>query len=284
MKRFIYLLALVLISINSFGQQFNDFSPKCHGRNDWTITDMIARSDLYYSFVANNVGYALLYRMDNSNNPIEKVDNTVNDGICIYPKTQRELLLYRQDEKGKWIEASNAVQVDSIYPIMDKDFGTHKSYGYCNDFMINKRDGYGQVRLLNNGWVVMLLGNNYSIAKYDYSDMFRYVSIAIFVPNGDGTYTATRFEPLNRKTIQPELSPSDTLKITESENGIKLEFWNKLSCNKNEKPDGYVIRTGDGGTVKIPYKKATKPFAVMNFDLMGNGIHYSSDYKLMWTK
>jgi hypothetical protein len=257
MKRFIYLLALVLINTNIFGQQFEDFSPNCSEIKAFAISDMIARSDLFYSFVANNVGYALLYRMDSSNKTIEKVNYTDENG---YGHTQKELVLYRHDETGKWIEASNIVQTDSIYPIMDKDFGTHKSYGYCNDFLMCRKWGHGQVHMLNNGWVVMLLGNSYSIAKYNYDDTYKYISIAILVPNGDGTYTATRFEPLNRETIQPELCPSDTLKIIESGIGIKLEFWNKMISGKNEK------------------------FATMNFNLMGNDIHYSGSYNLIQSK
>jgi hypothetical protein len=230
--------------------------------------------------VANNNLYVLSYRVDEYKNDWEnpKFESGIKDK---YWYSTRELILYRLNEANNtWSVASNVVQKDCQYAIVDKEFGTHQSYGNVQDFILKKGLTSGKIRILQNGCVVMLLGNYYCIPKYDYTEEYNYNAVAILVPNGDGTYTASRFEPENKKTKQAELAAGDTLKIYESGNTIKLEFWNKIICKENENPDGFVTRNSDsqGKTYRIYYKRTY--FTTLNFEIIDKKVTYSGTYKM----
>jgi len=276
MKNLINLLVFaLLISANVFcqGDTFDDETPFANEKyanylslDKSTIQYVLPYLDKHiYCFIANDLLYVLAYRIDEDEKDWKREYNykIVND--VSYRK--REWMLYYVDKTNNLIEASNVVQTDCRFVSVVKDYGTHKSYSEGNyDLLIQKGLGDGQIRILNNGCVVMLLCNRYRSVGIDYNEEYNYNAIAIFVPNGDGTYISTRFEPLNKKPR--ELCANDTLIISESENRIKLEFWNKMICDENEKPDGYSTYNSDtnGKIIKIPFKREF--IATLNFDLI----------------
>jgi hypothetical protein len=286
MKKLINLLVFALISANVFcqGDTFDDealFANEKYGNylslDKSTIQYVLPDLDKHiYCFIANDLLYVLAYRIDeNEKDWKREYNDKIVNGVC-YRK--REWMLYYVDKTNNLIEASNVVQTDCRFATVVKDYGTHKSYDESYDLLLQKGLGDGQIRILNNGCVVMLLCNGYRSVGIDYDKEYRYNVVVIFVPNGDGTYTSTRFEPLNKKPR--ELCANDTLIISESENRIKLEFWNKMICDENEIPDGYSTYNSDTNDkiIKIPYKREF--IATLNFDLYGKKVCYSGNFDL----
>lgn len=125
--------------------------------------------------------YVLAYRVKDEKNWYGKITHDENN-----PKTKRDLLLYRLDG-AEWIESSTVVQTDYELIGVEQDYGTHKSYGVVEySRLLNKSLSLGQVRLLSNGCVVVLLTNEY-ITPESKGVNFNYNAIAILVPNGNGT-------------------------------------------------------------------------------------------------
>jgi len=258
-----------------FGQAYSAgmFFDKAIVADNLEINKNSTRSDLVYSFIANDNLYVLSYRVDEDINDWKEVTKWEKDadGTPIW-NLKRELMLYRLNETiNTWYAASNIVQTD-------RQFGTEHLVNY--DCLLQKGLGDGEVRILKNGCIVMLLCNEYNIDRGNVSDSYIYNSVDIFVPNSDGTFTATRFEPENKKTKQAELAASDTLKIYESGNSIKLEFWDKIICKENENPDGFVIYDSDTGGKKIKIYYKRKFFTLLNFEINDKKVYYSGTYKM----
>lgn len=205
-----------------------------------------------------------------------KPDNSYYDAVK--NTSQRDLILYRSKDCRNWVEASNTAQIDYRVAGHTFTFTGEKpevvNFEY-HSFLINKALGSGKVRILNNGCVIMLLTNEYNRHPQ------RYNAVVIFVPNGDSTYTATRFEPLQKETRVPELRAGDTLIINETNNEIELEFWERYESKENENPDGFIIYNSDTGgkDYKIFYKREL--FTKLNFSVSNNGkVTYTGEYKL----
>jgi len=267
MKIILYSIAVLILATNAYGQSLMFDKPAA-------ITD--TTNILYYGnrysnkkydynynywFFANNMLYALSYRQ--------------NDGIDWRNKSgekqYRDLLLYRMIGIGNWIQASNVVQKDYLILTTGQETSSKLNYiSYGN---------YGKVIQLMNGSVLMLLSNIYTVPESQ-SNLFYYTSVVIFIPNGDGTFGTTRFEPLNKKTKRPEISGTDSLKIDESDNKIKIEVWKKFICKENENPDGYTIYDSDTGgkKYKIYYKKEL--FTTLSFEISDKKVNYSGTYKM----
>ena len=262
MKKILYSITALILAANTYGQSLMFDNPAA-------ITDTVdsglglgfARNEYDYFFRVNNMLYALSYRQ--------------NDGINWKNKSgekhYRDLLLYRMKGVNDWVQASNVVQTD--YLILTNWEQTYSKLNYIS------YGNYGRVLQLKNGCVLMLLANLYNTPEKQ-QVLYNYNSVVIFVPEGNGNYVATRFEPINKKTRQPEISGTDSLKILESDNKIKFEIWRKNVCKENENPDGYTIYDSDTGgkKYKIYYKKEF--FATLSFEISDKKVYYAGTYKM----
>ncbi len=190
---------------------------------------------------------------------------------------KRDLVLYRSTDGKNWAKASNPVQTDYrisgwMFTFTEKDT-TNENFDYYSR-VIKKGLGSGKLRVLNNGCVVMLLHNEYN-GHLKYRN-----AVAILTPNGDKSYTATRFEPLSEGKRSPDLQAGDTLIIHEKGNDMVMEFWERYRCNENENPDGFFNYDSDtGGKVyKIFYRRELAN--TLTFTLNNGKVYYSGDYKL----
>jgi len=254
MKNLISSFLILLASTNIFGQTGqNNFSHSKAIVDGFYLDieyDIRNTNTYFYGFINNDTVYALSYRSndeENWENP--KPENNWRVG--------RDILLYRKDING-WVEASNVVQTDYTVATVDHDYGTHKSYSRHNWSILRyiTEDGLGTVMKLKNGCVFMMLSNLYASTEIDDWEQFYFCSVVILVPNGDGTYTATHFEPLNKATKTPELSGTSCKEITtKNDNEINVEIYNGTN------------------------KKGT-----LNFTVANGNVYYSGDFKLAQTK
>lgn len=297
MKRLFGLFALILLATNVFGQShyFDATSAVTHKYIDIRDGDINGVSDYYYGFETNNKKYVLSYRADVDKSEWE------HNSFAKDPFRSRELVLYRFDGYDNWVKASNVVQVDYRDFEIDIDYGTHVNRSQTNSFIETRGLGNGMVKVLNNGCVVMFLTIDYKTVDkiHTYSQEtkrytccdghkdgyvgsspnYSYNAVVILVPNGDQTYTATRFEPVNKRTKYPDLVVNELLKITESENEIKIDIWNKRICEAEE-ADSSIIHTYESGRTKeVFYKKIH--FTTLKFDIYGTKVCYSGEYDLI---
>jgi hypothetical protein len=203
---------------------------------------------------------------------------------------KRTLLLYRLDDPGGWVQASDTVQIDYYHHnIKVIDFYLpegHSHYGYINTLSNITKKGLtdGSVSKLENGIVVMNIVNKYvgnpekihrvrasrgeesTDTKCDccglpYHNVYSLegksydCNVLVFlVPNGQDTFIATRFEPVLKKTNDPVLMAAHHMEVSNMEDGfMKVELWNSQVC-EGEDCDGVVEIKGDGGVQKLSYK------------------------------
>lgn len=269
MKKIIGILVLVLFNTIVFGQTyyFHHISVfhKDYHLDDYRKGDI---PPLHYWFEANNKKYVLAYDVD---------ENNYNNAR--YVGDTRNLILYRFDGVNNWVKASNVVQVDYEKSEAYIDYGTHKSYGRHESKIIKRGLGNGSINILESGCVVMFITNTFSkpdkvhtfsqkTKTYTCCDghkngvrnpSYDYNAVVILVPNGDNTYTATRFEPEDKRNndFTPEL------KIIESENQIKIDVFTFHSItDKSEKGDTVVVRTTERDE-----KISTSYYSTLVFDI-----------------
>lgn len=266
MKIILFSITILLLATNAYGQSLPFDKPA-------VIVDTVEgalhkgkpNNNYDYYFRANDMLYALSYRQ--------------NDGINWRNKTgekhYRDLLLYHMKGINDWVQASNVVQTDYLI-LTNWEQSSSKlnyiSYGH-----------FGKVLQLKNGCVLMLLANLYNTPEKQ-QVLYNYNSIVIFVPEANGNYIATHFEPLTKKTRQPEISGTDSLKIDEADNEIKIEVWKKFICKENENPDSYTIYDSDTGgkKYKIYYKKEF--ITTLSFEISDKKVYYSGTYKMTQTQ
>lgn len=296
MKKIIGLFVLLVITTNVFSQYYFDKeSAVIDIYSDIRNGNTNSITDFYYWFETNNEKYILAYDADVDKSKWE------HDYYAKDPYKSRELILYRFDD-NKWVKASNVVQVDYNTFKEHVNFETHGgSKTQCYSKINYRGLGQGMVKVLDNGCVLMFLTTDYKTVdrihnisskterctccdmhySVCYSSMIKYEynAVVILVPNGDQTYTATRFKPANKITKHPELVVNELLKITESKNEIIIDIWNKEIC-ESEEADSSIIHTYESGRTKeIFYKK--KHFTTLRFDIYGTKVCYSGEYNLI---
>lgn len=293
MKKIIGLFVLLLLATNVFSQDYFDKESVILRYPNGNIENQF--DDYYYGFITNNKKYVLAYDADVDKSEWE------HDSYAKNPFRSRELILYRFDD-NKWLKASNLAQTDYRTFETHIDYGTHTSSSQSVSYIKYRGLGNGMIRVLDNECVVMFITNRYQkpdkihtysqeTKQYTCCDghkdgyirnpRYDYNSIIIFVPNGDKTYIATRFEPENKRTNYPELVVNELLKLTESENEIKIDIWNKEICEPEE-ADSSIIHTYESGRTKeVFYKK--KHFTTLRFDIYGTRVRYSGEYDLIKT-
>jgi hypothetical protein len=199
------LITFLFITSNVFGQTFYDIAlvEDKQGMNDiqnLTVNDINEKLRTYhYGFWVNDTLYVLSYR---ANDGIDWV-NFVSAGSDW--RKERDLLLYRRNKiNNEWVEASDIVQTDYEFLTGNSTHGYNKFF-YISYPDVSGKSGYGKVLQLKNGCVIMLIINNYGESDLNGSVNYCYCSVVLLVPNGNGTFTATRFEPSDKLTKTPEL-------------------------------------------------------------------------------
>jgi hypothetical protein len=263
MKKLFGILILVLFSTTVFGQAdyFNDESVVISERQEIIRNGGInGVSNFYYNFVTNNKKYLLAYDADEE-------DWKRGREYTTDPRLTRNLILYRFDGVDNWVKASNVVQIDYEDSEPHIDYGTHKSYGRSESKIKKRGLGSGMVKVLESGCVVMVITNTYrkpdKIHTYSQETKsytccdghkngivenldYNYNAVVIFVPNGDKTYTATRFEPEDKKNNDFSMN----LEINEIDNKIMIDINTYHQAKDESKADTCVVFQGERDKVK----------------------------------
>lgn len=286
MKELYTLLIASLLTFNALGQD-NIFGEPSR-IFDWTVGMGTFREDFDYFFDANNSKYFLAYDTIQGYDSAEnnKYNRKYSRITSKNMSAKRDLVLYRKISSNNWIKASNVVQTD--YDKCDSfDASDLRFYDSEHSFIKIRAFGSGNVFVLENGCVIMFITNEY-LKEHDVNifETYKYNSIIVFIPNFlDGTYTATRFEPIEKKTKNAYLQTKDTndVKITTVNNNIKIEIWSKIRCGENEKYDGFIINDSDtnGKKIKVYYKRDIN--TTLNFTINNNIVDYSGTYGLIKT-
>lgn len=295
MKKLIRLIALLFLSANIFGQDigFYEKSIIADNSHDWNnIPDFW--KERYYYFNENNTLYVLAYRTD---------DGIDWKNIINVKDYHRDLILYRWNKLNNlWIEVSNIVQSDYHFVVPNINYGTHKVNSINNYSKLSyiTYGGYGKILQLKNGCVLMLLSNKYGVTEdglvnhvHDFSDgvknckicnittleirdnnFFYYCSVVIFIPKGDGTFNATRFEPKNKTTHSPELIGNySNENPTTDNNKIVIDFNDGADYNGKLT---FIIKDG-----KVNYSDGILKHS--NTDRNGKKKYYEKNYELIMT-
>ncbi|MDA3780961.1 MAG: hypothetical protein PF487_12190 [Bacteroidales bacterium] len=281
MKKTIGILILALFSTTVFGQLVHfDRESVVISEHQGIIRSggFKGVSDFYYNFETNNKKYILAYNADENDWKRGKKD--VRD-----PELTRELILYRFDGVDNWVKASNVVQVDYEDSEPEIDYGTHIGYGIRESKLITRGLGSGCVKILESGCVIMVLTNKYTkpdrvysysretdtysynghkvdkIDIYTENSSYDYNAVVIFVPNGNKTYTATRFEPKDKRN--KDFSPN--IKITEIGDKIMIDIPTYHQTNDKSTADTCVVYQGEREKGTVCYNK--KKYATLLFEI-----------------
>jgi hypothetical protein len=245
------------------------------------------------TFKVNGTIYAISYE----DTTYVKYTTIYQDRYAMY-STKAEtkyVFLYRRDTNG-WVKVSDTIQTDYNKAV---SLGLNAEKTHYDDAFLHSQirnhttkiglntgytgNEYGYVYQLKNGSVFMLIPTEFEDTRINNNSPYVYNRAVFFIPKGDGTYTISEFEPINKTTRQPELySNMDKLDITENDNGIKVEIWIKAKLLENEKPDGIQTYQSERREVKIPYK--IKLFRTLNFKTNNGKAYYSGDYLLTQTR
>lgn len=273
MKKIIGILILTLFNAFVFGQidYFNDESVVDVNYRDYIQKgNLNGLDDFYYIFEANDTKYMLAYDADEDDwkNGREYVTD---------PKLTRSLILYQFDGVDNWVKASNVIQVDyqDSEPYIYDGTKPHR-YTTSMNKIIKKGLGTGQIEIHESGCVVMTITNIYAkpdkIYEYNRSDNsytykgkqveyykiekpeYYYDAYVILVPNGDKTYTTTRFEPKDKRID----NFSKNLKITKVDDKLMLDVNTYHQAKYESKADTCVVFQGERD-------KAKKCFDVQNY-------------------
>jgi hypothetical protein len=268
------LITFLFITSNVFGQTFYDIAlvEDKQGMNDiqnLTVNDINKKLSTYhYGFWTNYTLYVLSYR---ANDGIDWSDFAGADSDW---RKDRDLLLYRRDKiNNNWVAASNVVQTDYEFQAGNNKHGYNKFFYISYPDAYGKK-GYGKVLQLKNGCVFMLIINNYGESEKNESINYCYCSVVILAPNGNGTYTATRFEPLNKRTKSPELYGAY---CKENQNTNK----DKIEIDFNDGNDYYGKLNFTIIDASVNYINGELTFS--NSDNNGDKNYHSKDFKLIRT-
>lgn len=246
MKKLIGLIIIISITGYVFGQpalRFNEVSvvqDALHPINENNFTKLL--NTHYFGFSVKDTMYILSYRInDEMNWKNAEADNKGNKSV------KRDLILYRNNGKN-WIEASNIVQTD---------FCDQTAYTMEYNILNYVHFG-GKVFVLENGCVFMLISNMYGYSNMGNLNTYKYNAAVILIPNGNGTFIATRYIPY-KKTSGIELNGTYCTEITNNDNKIQINFYD--------------------GDKKNPIKRGT-----LNFIIENKCVYYSGDFNLTQAK
>jgi len=160
----------------------------------------------------------------------------------------KSLYLFRRDDDG-WKKASDLVRVDYVY----RDSTMREFLSNNHNF---KDESYGGVNRISNGNVFISFGSRAWLPEKP--EIFSYISIIVFIPNGDETYRFSYFEPedITKKPF-PILYGTNSIDYDEINdgNGLKIEYYNGTHGNPI-KAGTLCFNTVDGeidysGTIKL---------------------------------
>jgi hypothetical protein len=233
MKKLIVLFVLLLSISNVFSQTYTYFGDPSKVLSN-RIKDNGPNNENDYFFVANNVTYLVAY---------DAKDNTYMNSISpTNLAKKRNLFIYKRDSSNNWVKASDIIQTDY------KKFGRYDAlnirfFNPEHHYLVQRGLGYGDVHVLKNNNVVLILTNEYREEEATY----RYNSIIFLLLNADGMYGATCFEPLDKKTL-----PAETAKIIVEGKNVTIDY---IGINRTffftiDKGVVTLANTGTGLTVR----------------------------------
>lgn len=186
MKKFIGILAILMVAINVAGQfehsvLRDEFTYEMSSTH--SVDSIVKMGHAFYSFVANGKAYLITYEEP--------------AGLDLKTMDERRLFVHRLDG-NHWVVASNLIQID--YMSLNKEYDACNTYVPLNYYGDKDSLTLGKVTPLENGeFEIKLVCHTYGAKNTESNRSNFYYVILSLKPENNHTFVVTRGKKVNIK-------------------------------------------------------------------------------------